>query len=132
MIPPSSRTYGPGSGRRRSISGRASSSSRRRIPPSRRTSPSTRSRVRRRRWHDRPFRRTHSIEELGEQCLTLDPSLRGVVDPAVPLTEYAWRFRYPGEPEEPTRGEAESALALARALFEGVLTRLPEKVDPGR
>jgi len=50
-------------------------------------------------WHDKPFRKTHSIEELGHACLELDPSLTPAVDRAVPLTEYAWKFRYPGEPE---------------------------------
>jgi len=52
-------------------------------------------------WHDVPFRKTHSLEEVGEQCLRLDPSLGAFVDAAVPLTEFAWADRYPGEPEEP-------------------------------
>ncbi len=53
-------------------------------------------------WHDRPFRKTHSLEELGEQCLEVDSTLRSLIDRTVPLTEYAWKFRYPGEPEEPS------------------------------
>lgn len=47
-------------------------------------------------WHDRPFRKTHSLEELGQACLSIDRSLEGLVDRSVPLTEYAWKFRYPG------------------------------------
>ena len=27
-------------------------------------------------WHDQRFRKTHSIEEVGEQCLTIDASLK--------------------------------------------------------
>ena len=46
-------------------------------------------------WNGRTFRRTHNLEEIGEQCLTIDGSLREVVDQAVPLSEYAWKFRYP-------------------------------------
>jgi HEPN domain-containing protein len=38
-------------------------------------------------WHDIVFRKTHSIEEIGEQCLEACPSLRSVIDRAVPLTE---------------------------------------------
>jgi HEPN domain-containing protein len=53
-------------------------------------------------WHNIPFRKTHSLEEIGEQCLDLDSSLRDLIDRAVPLTEYAWRFRYPGNPDDPT------------------------------
>jgi hypothetical protein len=49
---------------------------------------------------------------------------------AVPLTEYAWKFRYPGEPEEPPVAEAEDALALARELNEAILSRLPAEVRP--
>ena len=81
-------------------------------------------------WHGRPFRKTHSLEELGEQCLDVDPGLKPLIDPAVPLTEYAWKFRYPGEPEEPTREEVETALSLARKLYDAILGRLPEEVRP--
>jgi HEPN domain-containing protein len=80
-------------------------------------------------WHDRPFRKTHNLEELGEACLALDPSLKPVVDRAVVLTQYAWRFRYPGEPGEPTPAEAEEALAVAREVFQSVRPRLPGEVS---
>lgn len=56
--------------------------------------------------------------------------MRPLVDQAVPLTKYAWKFRYPGEPEEPTRQEAEDALALAREVYSVILTRLPDEVKP--
>jgi HEPN domain-containing protein len=67
-------------------------------------------------WRDVPFRKTHNIEELGRACLPLDATLRSIVDRAVPLTEYAWKFRYPGEPEEPSLKEAQDALEAARAV----------------
>lgn len=47
-----------------------------------------------------------------------------------PLTEYAWKFRYPGEPEPPPLKEAEAALALAREVYEVILDRLPAEVRP--
>ncbi len=81
-------------------------------------------------WHDRPFRKTHSIEELGEQCLQVDPTLKGLIDRAVPLTEYAWKFRYPGEPEEPSQQEAEEALATARQVYAAIVARLPVEARP--
>jgi HEPN domain-containing protein len=68
-------------------------------------------------WHGRPFRKTHSLEEIGEQALDLDPTLKPLVDRAVPLTEYAWKFRYPGEPESPSREETEEALAMAQEVY---------------
>ena len=81
-------------------------------------------------WHDRPFRKTHSIEELGEQCLQVDPTLKVLIDRAVPLTEYAWKFRYPGEPEEPSLQEAEEALATARQVYAAIVARLPVEARP--
>jgi len=57
----------------------------------------------------------------------LDSTLRDVVDRAVPLTEYAWKFRYPGEPEEPSLEEAEEALVIARELYDALITRLPQE-----
>jgi HEPN domain-containing protein len=79
-------------------------------------------------WHDRPVGRTHNLEAIGEACLAVDPSLADVVDRAVPLTEYATRFRYPGEPAEPSRAEADGAVEAAREVFDSVLARLPAEV----
>lgn len=81
-------------------------------------------------WHDEPFRKTHNLEELGRQAVALDPAFRAFVDRAATMTDYAWQFRYPGEPEEPSRDEAEEALALAREIYDAILTRLPEEVRP--
>lgn len=81
-------------------------------------------------WHGETFRKTHSLEELGEQCLRIDADLKAVIDPAVPLTEYAWKFRYPGEPAEPSTEEADDAVNTAHALFDAVLKKLPEEVRP--
>jgi len=67
--------------------------------------------------HDEPFRKTHSIEELGRACAAIDPGLGHLIDAAAPLTEYAWKFRYPGDVGDPTRDEAERAVAVARKLF---------------
>jgi len=79
-------------------------------------------------WHDVAFRKTHDLVEIGGQCVTLDPTLEPVLRRAAILTEYAWRFRYPELTIEPTRAEAEEALALAREAVEAILQRLPPEV----
>jgi len=79
-------------------------------------------------WHDRPFRKTHNLIEIGEQCAAISPDLEPLLRRAAPLTEYAWKFRYPGEPEEPTVAEAEEALVLAREVHDAIVDRLPEMV----
>lgn len=81
-------------------------------------------------WHDQPFRKTHNLIELGEQCAAIDAALEPLLRRAAPLTEYAWRFRYPGEPEDPSVTESDESLALGRAVYEAVLARLPEAVRP--
>jgi HEPN domain-containing protein len=82
-------------------------------------------------WHDVSFRKTHDLRELGEACVGLDASLEAIAERAEELTPFAWVFRYPGEPQEPSLEEAEEALAIARQAYEAVLARLPEEVRPG-
>jgi HEPN domain-containing protein len=81
-------------------------------------------------WHDVPFRKTHSLEEIGQQCIDLDPTIKDLIDQAVPLTEYAWKFRYPAEIEEPTLEEADSALAISQKVYSEVLAKIPFLARP--
>lgn len=81
-------------------------------------------------WHDVPFPRIHDLEAVGALCVKADTSLQTVLDRTAQLSQYAWRFRYPGDPYEPTAEEVREALQLARETFEAVLTRLPPEVKP--
>lgn len=40
-------------------------------------------------WHDVPFRNTHNLVELGEQCVGIDGSLEPLLRKAAFLTEHA-------------------------------------------
>jgi hypothetical protein len=77
----------------------------------------------------RPFARPN-LRELGGACARIDPSIGDLAERAEDLTPFAWIFRYPGVPEEPEPDETEAALALAREVYEAVLSRLPEEVRP--
>jgi HEPN domain-containing protein len=79
-------------------------------------------------WHDVPFRKTHDLGEIGQQCMTLDRSLEPLCRSAERLTTFAWIFRYPGEPEEPPMEDAVGALELAREVYHAVLSRLPGEI----
>jgi HEPN domain-containing protein len=81
-------------------------------------------------WHDVPFGKTHDLAALGRACSQIEPGLTSFGRRAARLTDYAWKYRYPGEPHEPPREEAESALALAREVYDAVLARLPADVRP--
>lgn len=80
-------------------------------------------------WHDRPFRRTHDLVELGEAAVEIDPSLEPALRPAAPLTEYAWRFRYPGDPDQPPEEEAQEAMRVASAALREIEARLPRELS---
>jgi HEPN domain-containing protein len=57
-------------------------------------------------WHGRPFRKTHNLEEIGEQCLVLDLTLLEIVDQAasmhgnfpIPALRKELMPRKPGKP----------------------------------
>jgi len=76
--------------------------------------------------HDTPFKKTHDLDELGRHCLEFDSKLADALQPAVPLTVFAWEFRYPGDSQVPSIKEARESLAIATALYIAVLQRLPQ------
>lgn len=82
-------------------------------------------------WHRRPFRKTHDLIELGMSCVELDPALEPLLRQVAVLTEYAWRYRYPGPPQELTIEEADEGLCLAKRCVEAILERLPPEVTVG-
>ena len=81
-------------------------------------------------WHDHPFRKTHSIEEIGEACLKIDATLSPLVDETAHMTEYATASRYPGELKPSTKSEAEESRSQAKKVFEEIVSRLPREVHP--
>jgi HEPN domain-containing protein len=81
-------------------------------------------------FHNQIIRRTHNIEEVGEACSRLDPSLRPLVDEAVTLSEYAWAFRYPGPLSVPTLDEARTTFTVARRVNEAIYERTPREAHP--
>jgi HEPN domain-containing protein len=74
--------------------------------------------------YDHRFRPTHDLGELALACLEHEPSLEARLRESAPLTEYAWRFRYPGEVFEPDLQEVEDAHRVARRVVEEVTTRI--------
>lgn len=81
-------------------------------------------------WHDTPFRKTHDLVVVGGLCVKIDASLEQLLRSAAPLTEYAWKFRYPGDVPIPDISEAKASLALANQVLDAVLTRLPSETHP--
>ena len=76
-------------------------------------------------WHNRPFRKTHNLKELGEPCSQIDPSLEETASEAHALTDYAWMLRYPGEPFVVEEGELQAMMTLASNVLREIQSRLP-------
>jgi len=81
-------------------------------------------------WHDLPSRKTHDLVEIGAQCVEVDATLEPLLRRAAPLTEFAWKYRYPGEAEEPSQELAEEAFTLAREIYHAICSRLPQDIRP--
>jgi HEPN domain-containing protein len=75
-------------------------------------------------WHDSTFARTHDLRRLVDACVAIDASLEPALAESAPLSEFAWRFHYPGEPFEPSPGEAAEALRIAHSVVAATAERL--------
>ena len=80
--------------------------------------------------HDRIFRKTHDLDELGRVCEAIDQTLVPILMTARELTVFAWEFRYPGSAEVPPIEEARAALETARSVFQTLLAKLPPAIHP--
>ncbi len=75
-------------------------------------------------WHERTFRRTHDLEELGEACRVVDDTLGALLEQADVLSDYAWKLRYPGASYTPEREEADAMFGLAGDILREIRSRL--------
>ena len=80
--------------------------------------------------HERVFRKTHDLDELGRACESVNATLSPLLGPARGLTVFAWEFRYPGETTVPSVEEGRDALTTARAVYETLLACLPKLNHP--
>ena len=81
-------------------------------------------------WHDVPFRKTHNLVELLDQCIVLDETLNTFKETAQRLSPFAAEFRYPSDLLEPPLEDAQDALARARTVLNAIVKRLPNEVAP--
>jgi HEPN domain-containing protein len=81
-------------------------------------------------YHGVEFPWIHQIGPLLNLCIEQDESFAALATTAVPLTEYAVRFRYPFFGPPPSLEQARAALTTARDVFAFVVARLPEETSP--
>ena len=67
-------------------------------------------------------------------CLRIDATLEETLKPATELSQYAWRFRYPGDPCEPNSGAARGPALASYCLGVSLPAQVmlcPGKADRG-
>ena len=69
-------------------------------------------------WHEQPFPLTHDLARLLRLCVATG------VEPALDLTQFAARFRYPGEDDVPSIEEAQLWVAAAAGVLDCVSIRI--------
>ncbi len=82
-------------------------------------------------FREQPFRKTHNLTELGGAVARLEPSMSDLMRSASLMTEFAWRFRYPGDVASVTHGDAVRAIELAAQVLSGIVGALPVHCRPG-
>lgn len=82
-------------------------------------------------WHNQPFRKTHALSDLVDQCSRIHGEFARFSPADEVLTQYASDYRYP-DPDrpDPSVDEMHTALRTAREIVAFVLTRTPEEVHP--
>jgi HEPN domain-containing protein len=75
-------------------------------------------------WHQVSFRKTHDLDELKQVCLPLAGNAGVHLAGIEGLSQYAWRFHYPGASYSPERTEAEVARHAADRLLNAVAAQL--------
>jgi HEPN domain-containing protein len=79
---------------------------------------------------ERAFRKTHNLTELGGAIARLEPTLAELMKTASMMTEFAWRFRYPGEPASVSRDDALSAIEVASRVLDTLMDHMPAHCRP--
>lgn len=79
--------------------------------------------------HGTQYLLTHDVRKLLQLCEATGASLGPTLIAAAGLTQFATRFRYPGE-DQPTREESLPWLELARLVRDEVRRRLPPDTPP--
>lgn len=81
-------------------------------------------------YHERPFRKTHNLTELGGAVAKVEPALSELMREASLMTEFAWRFRYPGDQASVSESDAVQSIELAARVLEEVQGNLPRTCTP--
>jgi HEPN domain-containing protein len=82
---------------------------------------------------DKPFPKTHDIEDLVAQAAKLHGDFKQFAKVAAVLTPYVSAFRYPGGGSDepmPSAEEFDEALQHAKTIYDFVLSLLPTEARP--
>jgi HEPN domain-containing protein len=76
--------------------------------------------------------RVHDLLKLVELCAAFDPRFSDLADDADFLSPLAVLARYPGDPADPSRADAERGVRIAERIRDVVRAHLPIVGQPGQ
>ncbi len=79
---------------------------------------------------EQAFRKTHNLTELGGAVARIEPPLAELMRTASLMTEFAWRFRYPGDQATVSHADALHAIETAERVLRAVIDLLPANCRP--
>ena len=79
---------------------------------------------------EQAFRKTHNLTELGGAVARIEPPLAELMRTASLMTEFAWRFRYPGDQATVSHADALHAIETAERVLRAVIDSLPANCRP--
>ena len=72
----------------------------------------------------------HDLTELGGAVARIEPPLAELMRTASLMTEFAWRFRYPGDQATVSHADALHAIETAERVLRAVIDSLPANCRP--
>ncbi len=81
-------------------------------------------------WHNRPFRKSHDLLYLLQECEAVDYAFSQLEDAGILLNPYVTEFRYPSDLEEPSAEATDLARDKAKDIVQFVRASLLKTLQP--
>jgi HEPN domain-containing protein len=76
---------------------------------------------------NQPVPKSHDLAFLSKLTIPLVPQCQIFIEKAIFMTSYSWKYRYPGEQDEPDFSDTEEAIDVAEDIFVEIKNELFKK-----
>jgi HEPN domain-containing protein len=71
-------------------------------------------------YYDQVVPKTHDLTHLSKLAILLTPQCEISIKDSIFMTSYSWKYRYPGEGDDPDLSDAEEAIDAAETLLNDI------------